>query len=60
MFQFNPKGTITITQGFKTAGVHCGIKKRKKNIALTYSDIPGDTAGVHLHRIKFQMLRMIW
>lgn len=45
MFQFNPKGTSISVKGFKVAGIHCGIKKRKKDIALIYSDIPSAAAG---------------
>lgn len=45
MFQFNSKGTSRSVEGFKVAGIHCGIKKQKKDIALIYSDIPCDAAG---------------
>lgn len=45
MFQFNPTGTRISVEGFKAAGIHCGIKKQKKDIALIYSDIPCDAAG---------------
>ena len=45
MFQFNSKGTSISVEGFKVAGIHCGIKKQKKDIALIYSDIPCDAAG---------------
>jgi len=34
------KGGITAPKGFKAAGVHCGIKKNKPDLALIYSDIP--------------------
>ena len=33
-------GGITAPKGFKAAGVHCGIKKNKPDLALIYSDIP--------------------
>lgn len=45
MFQFNSKGTSISVEGFKVAGIHCGIKKQKKDIALIYSDIPSNAAG---------------
>lgn len=45
MFQFDPEGTITSVRGFKAAGIHCGIKKQKKDLALIYSDIPSTAAG---------------
>lgn len=41
------KGGITAVQGFKAAGVSCGIKKNnKKDLALIYSTIPSVAAGV--------------
>jgi glutamate N-acetyltransferase/amino-acid N-acetyltransferase len=32
--------------GFKSAGVHCGIKKSRKDLALIVSDYPATAAGV--------------
>lgn len=41
------KGGITAVQGFKAAGVSCGIKKNnKKDLALIYSTVPSVAAGV--------------
>ncbi|MDO8549573.1 MAG: bifunctional glutamate N-acetyltransferase/amino-acid acetyltransferase ArgJ [Ignavibacteria bacterium] len=45
MYQFIPEGTITSVQGFKSAGIFCGIKKQKKDLALIYSDTPCFAAG---------------
>ncbi|MDP2302090.1 MAG: bifunctional ornithine acetyltransferase/N-acetylglutamate synthase [Ignavibacteria bacterium] len=45
MHQFIPEGTITSVRGFKAAGIFCGIKKQKKDIALIYSDKPCSAAG---------------
>ena len=43
----NIKGGITAPKGFKASGMHCGIKKSgKKDIALIYSDVPANAAGV--------------
>ncbi len=39
-------GTVTTTPGFKAAGTHCGIKKRKKDLALIYSESPCEAGGV--------------
>ena len=36
------KGGITAPKGFKAAGVHCGIKKKKKDLALIYSEVPAN------------------
>ncbi|MCK9280087.1 MAG: bifunctional glutamate N-acetyltransferase/amino-acid acetyltransferase ArgJ [Melioribacteraceae bacterium] len=37
---------VIIPLGFKGAGVFCGIKKRKKDLALILSDSPATAAGV--------------
>ncbi|MFA7287905.1 MAG: bifunctional glutamate N-acetyltransferase/amino-acid acetyltransferase ArgJ [Melioribacteraceae bacterium] len=37
---------VKIPLGFKGAGVFCGIKKRKKDLALILSDRPASAAGV--------------
>ena len=37
---------ITSPQGFKAAGMHCGIKHKKKDLALLVSDVPASVAGV--------------
>ena len=39
-------GGITAAAGFKAAGVHCGIKKSKKDIALVVSETLATSAGV--------------
>jgi len=33
-------GGITAPKGFKAAGVHCGIKKNKPDLAMIHSDVP--------------------
>lgn len=45
MFHFIPDGTITTTEGFKAAGIHCGLKKHRKDLALIYTDFPCHAAG---------------
>ena len=53
MFQFIENGTVTTVQGFKAAGIHCGIKKRKKDLALIYSEVPCNAAGTFtLNKVK--------
>jgi glutamate N-acetyltransferase/amino-acid N-acetyltransferase len=37
---------ITGPKGFHAAGVHCGIKKVKKDLALVYSSEPARVAGI--------------
>lgn len=39
-------GGITTPIGFKAAGVHCGIKKRKLDLGLLYSEHPAQSAAV--------------
>ena len=45
MFQFIENGSITSVRGIKAAGINCGIKKQKKDLALIYSEVPCNTAG---------------
>jgi len=40
------KGGITAPHGFKAAGLCCGIKSSKKDLALIFSDKPAVTAGL--------------
>ncbi len=40
------KGGITIPQGFKAAGIKCGLKKNKKDLALLYSEVPARAAAL--------------
>lgn len=37
---------IVSPKGFKAAGVHCGIKHKKKDLALLYSEVPANVAAV--------------
>lgn len=39
-------GGVTTPKGFFAAGIHCGIKKVKKDLALIYSDEPARAAGI--------------
>jgi glutamate N-acetyltransferase/amino-acid N-acetyltransferase len=38
-------GGVTAARGFLAAGVHCGVKKAKKDLALIVSDVPAATAA---------------
>lgn len=40
------QGGITAPQGFLAAGMYCGIRKAKKDIAMITSEIPATVAGV--------------
>ena len=40
------KTGVTAPKGFKAAGIHCGIKKSKKDLALIYTNTPATAAAV--------------
>lgn len=37
---------IVTPKGFKAAGIHCGLKHKKKDLALLVSEVPASVAGV--------------
>ncbi len=39
-------GGVTAPQGFRAAGMYCGVRKVKKDIAMIVSDVPATVAGV--------------
>ena len=47
------KNKVILPQGFHASGMHCGIKRKKFDIGLLYSDIPCNAAAVYTtNRIK--------
>lgn len=40
------KGGVAAPLGFQTSGVYCGIKKKKPDLALVYSQFPAVVAGM--------------
>jgi glutamate N-acetyltransferase/amino-acid N-acetyltransferase len=47
------RGGITAPQGFVAAGVHCGVKKQKRDLALVVSSAPAVAGAVFtLNRVK--------
>ncbi len=47
------QGDVTTPAGFRAAGIHCGIKRRRKDLALIVSDMPAAGAGVFTrNRVK--------
>ncbi len=53
MLKYLPDGTVTSPKGFEAAGIHCGIKKAKKDLALIYSETPCSAAGTFtLNKVK--------
>ncbi|MCC6448998.1 MAG: bifunctional ornithine acetyltransferase/N-acetylglutamate synthase, partial [Candidatus Aureabacteria bacterium] len=41
----HPTGCVTAAAGFRAAGVCCGIREGKKDLALLVSDLPAAAAG---------------
>jgi glutamate N-acetyltransferase/amino-acid N-acetyltransferase len=39
-------GGITAPKGFRAAGIHCGVKRSKKDLALLFSDAPAACGAV--------------
>lgn len=53
MYQFIKNGSVTSAKNFLAAGIHCGIKKRRKDLALIYSPEPCTAAGTFtLNKVK--------
>jgi glutamate N-acetyltransferase/amino-acid N-acetyltransferase len=53
MIEFLDNGTITSVKGIKAAGIFCGLKKQKKDLALIYSDAPATVGGTFtLNKVK--------
>ena len=53
MHQFIENGSVTTPKAFKAAGIFCGIKKKKKDLALIYSEEPCTAAGTYtLNKVK--------
>jgi glutamate N-acetyltransferase/amino-acid N-acetyltransferase len=40
------RGGIAAAKGFQAAGLHCGIKKGKKDLAVIFSELPATVAAV--------------
>lgn len=47
MFTYNEIGTITSVKGIKSAGIHSGVKRKRKDLALIVSDYPCSAAGTY-------------
>ena len=52
-------GGVTSPKGFKAAGVHAGLKKAKKDMALIVSDVPAVTAAAFTTN-KVKAAPVIW
>lgn len=47
------EGGVTAAQGYLASGIHCGIKKNKKDLALVFCREPATAAGVYTQN-RFQ------
>lgn len=46
-------GGVTAPKGFLASGIHCGLKRKKKDLALIYSTVPAYAAGIFTkNRVK--------
>ena len=45
------QGNIVTPQGFKTAGVHAGLRYSKKDLGIVLSDIPASVAAVYTQSV---------
>ncbi len=45
MFNYIPKGSITSVSGIKATGIHSGLKRKRKDLALIFSDYSCTVAG---------------
>lgn len=53
MFEFIKNGSITSVNGIKAAGIHSGLKRKRKDLALIVSDEPCNVAGTFtLNKVK--------
>ena len=39
-------GSITSPSGFKSSGIHCGIKRKRPDLGLLYSEVPAKVAAL--------------
>ena len=53
MFTFIENGSITSVKGFKATGIHSGLKRKRKDLALIFSEEPCNVAGTFtLNKVK--------
>lgn len=53
LVETDARGGITLAKGFRAVGIHCGIKKSRKDLALIVSDVPATAAAVFtLNRVQ--------
>lgn len=45
------KGTIVSPSGFKAAGLHSGVKRKRKDLGIVYCDTPANAAAVYTQNV---------
>jgi len=44
-FMYIENGSITSVRGFLAAGIHCGLKRKRKDLAMVYSETSAEAVG---------------
>src|SRR5699024_12884544 len=53
------EGTIVSPRGFKAAGVQSGVKRKRNDLGIIYSEVPAQAAAVYtLNKIKDEPLKL--
>lgn len=55
----NSEGTIVSPKGFQVAGLHSGVKRKRNDLGILYSETPAQAAAVYtLNKIKAEPLKL--
>ena len=46
-YTYIENGSVTSVQEIEASGIHCGLKKKNKDLALIYSKVPAVTSGTY-------------
>src|SRR5699024_6263946 len=53
------EGTIVSPKGFKAAGLQSGVKRKRNDLGIIYSEVPAQAAAVYtLNKIKAEPLKL--
>src|SRR5690625_6138711 len=54
-----PYTTLFRSKGFKAAGLHSGVKRKRNDLGIIYSEVPAQAAAVYtLNKIKAEPLKL--
>ena len=51
MIQEVEEGSVTLAKGFTAGGLHCGLKKKRKDLAWVFSEQPAHAAAVYTRNL---------